>query len=77
VRYDARFNAIRFATPIVLRLRRQILSSLGEPLGGERDVATAIGATLGSLVAIAKRASRDVVTTLASQLIPALTSRSR
>ena len=77
VRYDARFNAIRFATPIVLRLRREILSSLGEPLGGERDVATVIGATLGSLVAIAKRASREVVTTLASQLIPALTSRSR
>ena len=77
VRYDARFNAIRFATPIVLRLRREILSSLGEPLGGAPDVATAIGATLGSLVAIARRASREVVTTLAAQLIPALTSRSR
>ena len=76
VRYDARFNTIRFATPIVLRMRRQILSSLGEPLGGERDMATAIGATLGSLVAIARRASRDVVTTLASQLIPALRSGS-
>ena len=75
VRYDARFNAIRFATPIVLRLRREILSSLGEPLGGERDVAAAIGATLGSLVAIARRASREVVTTLASQLIPVFTSR--
>jgi len=75
VRYDARFNAIRFATPIVLRLRREILSSLGEPLGGERDVATAIGATLGSLVAIARRASREVVTTLASQLIPVFTSK--
>jgi predicted unusual protein kinase regulating ubiquinone biosynthesis (AarF/ABC1/UbiB family) len=77
VRYDARFNAIRFATPIVLRLRREILSSLGEPLGGERDVATAIGATLGSLVAIARRAGRDVVTTVAAQLIPVLTSRAR
>ena len=76
VRYDARFNAIRFATPIVLRLRREILASLGEPLGGERDVATAIGATLGSLVAIARRASREVVTTLASNLFPVLTSRS-
>jgi hypothetical protein len=58
-----------------LRLRREILSSLGEPLGGERDVATAIGATLGSLVAIARRASREVVTTLASQLIPVFTSK--
>jgi predicted unusual protein kinase regulating ubiquinone biosynthesis (AarF/ABC1/UbiB family) len=77
VRYDARFNAIRFATPIVLRLRREILASLGEPLGGQPDVATAIGATLGSLVAIAKRASREVVTTLAANLIPALSSRSR
>ena len=77
VRYDPRFNAIRFATPIVLRLRRKILSSLGEPLGGERDVATAIGATLGALVAIARRASREVVTTVASQLIPVLTSRTR
>ena len=77
VRYDARFNAIRFATPIVLRLRREILSSLGEPLGAERDVATAIGATLGSLVAIARRAGRDVVTTVAAQLIPVLTARAR
>ena len=76
VRYDTRFNAIRFATPIVLRLRREILSSLDEPLGGQRDVATAIGATLGSLVAIAKRASRDVVTSLAANLSPAFTSRS-
>jgi predicted unusual protein kinase regulating ubiquinone biosynthesis (AarF/ABC1/UbiB family) len=75
VRYDTHFNAIRFASPIVLRLRRQILSSLGEPLGGERDVATAIGATLGSLVAIARRAGRDVVMTLASQLIPAFTTK--
>ena len=75
VRYDARFNAIRFATPIVLRLRREILLSLGEPLGGQQDVAAAIGATLGSLVAIAKRASREVVTTLAANLIPAFTSR--
>jgi predicted unusual protein kinase regulating ubiquinone biosynthesis (AarF/ABC1/UbiB family) len=77
VRYDARFNAISFATPIVIRLRREILASLGEPLGGERDVATAIGATLGSLVAIVRRASRDVVTTLAAQLIPALTARTK
>ena len=76
VRYDTRFNAIRFATPIVLRMRREILSSLGEPFGGQRDVATAIGATLGSLVAIAKRASREVVTSLAANLIPAFTSRS-
>ena len=76
MRYDARFNAIRFATPIVLRMRREILTSLGEPLGGQRDVATAIGAALGSLVAIAKRASREVVTTLAANLIPAFTSRS-
>jgi predicted unusual protein kinase regulating ubiquinone biosynthesis (AarF/ABC1/UbiB family) len=76
VRYDTRFNAIRFATPIVLRMRREILSSLGEPLGGERDVAVAIGATLGSLVAIARRASREVVTTLAANLMPALSLRS-
>ncbi|MCC7054930.1 MAG: AarF/ABC1/UbiB kinase family protein [Gemmatimonadaceae bacterium] len=77
VRYDTHFNAIRFATPIVVRLRREILSSLGEPLGGAPDMATALGATLGSLVAIARRASRDAVATLASQLLPALASRSR
>lgn len=77
VRYDAHFNAIRFATPIVLKHRRLILSSLGEPLAGEQDVATAIGSTLGALVAIAKRASREAVATLASQLLPALASRSR
>jgi predicted unusual protein kinase regulating ubiquinone biosynthesis (AarF/ABC1/UbiB family) len=77
VRYDAHFNAIRFATPIGLRMRREILTSLGEPLGGQRDVATVIGATLGSLVAIAKRASREMVTALAAELIPALSSKTR
>ena len=77
VRYDTHFNAVRFATPIVVRLRREILSSLGEPLGGTSDVAAAIGATLGTLVAIARKASRDVVTTLATELLPALASRSR
>ena len=77
VRYDARFNAIRFATPIVLRQRREILASLGEMPGSDRDVATAIGATLGALVAIVRRAGRDAVTTLASQLLPVLTEKSR
>lgn len=44
-----------------------------EPSG--RPHARAIGATFGSLIAIAKRASGDVVTTLEANLIPALGSR--
>jgi len=47
-RYDAYFNAVTFATPIAVRLRGEILSSLQEP--GEPSVIdwpTAIGAALG------------------------------
>jgi predicted unusual protein kinase regulating ubiquinone biosynthesis (AarF/ABC1/UbiB family) len=48
VRYDAYFNAVTFATPIALRLRSQIFTSLheaGQP--SPIDWPTAIGAALG------------------------------
>ena len=58
-RYDTRFNGVTFASPVALRLRREISGALREPgeselafLGGEFDVigaalATALGAEVG------------------------------
>ncbi|MCU0619025.1 MAG: AarF/UbiB family protein [Gemmatimonadaceae bacterium] len=74
VRYDARFNAIGFASPIVLRLRREILTSLGEPLATTGDWPTAIGGALGALVAVAKRAAGEAARVLAGELGPLLAS---
>jgi predicted unusual protein kinase regulating ubiquinone biosynthesis (AarF/ABC1/UbiB family) len=48
-RYDPNFNSIRTASPVVLRLRRELLSALvGDD--GTRDTATRLAATLGAVV---------------------------
>jgi hypothetical protein len=62
VRYDARFNAAMFATPIALRMRGRILASLreGQPEGAD-DWATAAGGALGEVAAIVTRAGREIV----------------
>jgi hypothetical protein len=60
VRYDESFNAITFASPIALRMRREILSSLGQSLPPE-DVATVVGAALGHAAGTAVKAGRDFV----------------
>jgi predicted unusual protein kinase regulating ubiquinone biosynthesis (AarF/ABC1/UbiB family) len=58
VRYDANFNPIQFATPIALRMRHDIMRSLGQTPGQPSpvDMATLVGAVLG-------RAARVVVNT--------------
>ncbi len=62
VRYDARFNAAMFATPIALKMRERILASLreGQPEGSD-DWAAAAGGALGEVAAIVTRAGREIV----------------
>ncbi|MCU0625552.1 MAG: AarF/UbiB family protein [Gemmatimonadaceae bacterium] len=72
-RYDARFNAVGFASPIVLRLRGRILESLGELGPGEAiDWPELIGGTLGDLVAVAKRAVGEAARVLGGRMGPAV-----
>jgi predicted unusual protein kinase regulating ubiquinone biosynthesis (AarF/ABC1/UbiB family) len=56
VRYDRHFNPILFATPIAMRMRREILQSLGRIDGQPPplDLATVLGTALG-------RVAREVV----------------
>jgi predicted unusual protein kinase regulating ubiquinone biosynthesis (AarF/ABC1/UbiB family) len=60
VRYDESFNAITFASPIALRMRREILASLGQSLPPE-DMATVVGAAVGHAAGVALRAGREFV----------------
>ncbi len=67
VRYDANFNAITFARPIAIRMRREILESLGR--AGEVppvDLPTLVGAALGYAAGVAVRTGRDVIGRLLS-----------
>jgi predicted unusual protein kinase regulating ubiquinone biosynthesis (AarF/ABC1/UbiB family) len=49
VRYDPHFNPIKFASPIALRLRREILYSLGRGELPPIDMATVVGTVLGKV----------------------------
>ena len=61
VRYDENFNAITFAGPIALRLRREILVSLGQGELPSLDLPTVVGAALGHAAGKAVRAGREFV----------------
>jgi predicted unusual protein kinase regulating ubiquinone biosynthesis (AarF/ABC1/UbiB family) len=60
-RYDARFNALLVVAPIALKMRREILSSLGELDRNEsRDTAQALGEFLRAAGGIVSRAAREL-----------------
>jgi predicted unusual protein kinase regulating ubiquinone biosynthesis (AarF/ABC1/UbiB family) len=59
VRYDENFNAITFASPIALRLRREILVSLGQGELPPVDLPTVVGAALGLAAGKAVKAGRE------------------
>jgi len=59
VRYDDNFNAITFASPIAIRMRREILVSLGQGELPPVDLPTVVGAALGHYAGVAVRAGRD------------------
>jgi predicted unusual protein kinase regulating ubiquinone biosynthesis (AarF/ABC1/UbiB family) len=61
IRYDARFNALEVATPILLRFRGRILAAIhdpDDPTGG--DWATSLGDFLGRASRILRRAGKDL-----------------
>jgi predicted unusual protein kinase regulating ubiquinone biosynthesis (AarF/ABC1/UbiB family) len=60
--YDAHFNALAFATPIAISLRGRIMASL-YPEGGAPavDPARVIGAAIGAVARIIRRAGTDLV----------------
>jgi predicted unusual protein kinase regulating ubiquinone biosynthesis (AarF/ABC1/UbiB family) len=72
-RYDPRFNAIHFASPIVLRLRGRILASLregGATLGDVPavDWPSLIGGALGRVAGAMSRAGRELALALATEM---------
>jgi predicted unusual protein kinase regulating ubiquinone biosynthesis (AarF/ABC1/UbiB family) len=71
VHYDARFNPIVFAAPIALRMRRRILSSLGDQPEPQRDpnewVYTLSG-VLGTFAGVFARAGRDFLSRLEAEV---------
>ena len=62
VRYDARFNAASFATPVALRMRGRIVASLreGAPPGSD-DLLASLGGVLGEVAGIVANAGRQIV----------------
>lgn len=60
VRYDGSFNPITFASPIAIRMRNEILSSLGHDVIGQVDLPTVVGAALGHAAGVAVRAGRQL-----------------
>ena len=61
-RYDARFNAIMFASPIAIRMRARIMASLSDGSGQSPvDMATVVGAALGHVAGLAVKAGRELL----------------
>jgi len=63
VRYDARFNAVTFAAPVALELRREIMDSLREP--GEPDPIPDWPALLDALLGRAAQRAEQVTIAVA------------
>lgn len=61
-RYDPRFNAIMFASPIAVRMRTRIMASLSDEAGRSPvDMATVVGAALGHVAGLAVKAGRELL----------------
>jgi predicted unusual protein kinase regulating ubiquinone biosynthesis (AarF/ABC1/UbiB family) len=70
VRYDPRFNAALFATPVALRMRSRIVASLD--MGGEpvtNDLAGLLGGALGAVARIVVRAGREIAGVLQERAV--------
>jgi predicted unusual protein kinase regulating ubiquinone biosynthesis (AarF/ABC1/UbiB family) len=75
VRYDARFNAVTFAAPVALRMRREIMASLRDPndptdTGLPVDWAPLLGRMAGEAAAAVVRAGRELGRELGAILRP-------
>lgn len=70
VRFIPNFSGVTFAAPVVLRMRREILESLGDaPRPATReDWAVALGGAVGSAVRILRDAGRAIAADLATRV---------
>ena len=83
VHYDPRFNPIVFAAPIALRLRRRILSSLGDqPVRDPNEWVYTLSGVLGAVAGVVTRAGRSFLSRLEAEFdaarppdIPRITRR--
>jgi len=83
VHYDPRFNPIVFAAPIALRMRRRILSSLGDqPARDPNEWVYALSGVLGAVAGVMTRAGRSFLSRLEAEFdaarppeIPRITRR--
>jgi len=68
VHYDPRFNPIVFAAPIALRMRRRILSSLGDqPTRDPNEWVYTLSGVLGAVAGVFTRASRSFLSRLEAE----------
>ena len=68
VHYDPRFNPIVFAAPIALRMRRRILSSLGDqPARDPNEWVYTLSGVLGAVAGVMTRAGRTFLSRLESE----------
>jgi predicted unusual protein kinase regulating ubiquinone biosynthesis (AarF/ABC1/UbiB family) len=68
VRYDRHFNPILFASPIAIRMRREILHSLGQGEAPPIDLASVVGTVLGRVASYVVQAGKEFVARLAEGL---------
>jgi predicted unusual protein kinase regulating ubiquinone biosynthesis (AarF/ABC1/UbiB family) len=69
VHYDPRFNPIVVAAPIALRMRRRILSSLGDrPETDPNEWVYALSGVLGAVAAVVTRAGKSFLSRLEAEL---------
>jgi predicted unusual protein kinase regulating ubiquinone biosynthesis (AarF/ABC1/UbiB family) len=68
VHYDPRFNPIVFAAPIAVRMRRRILSSLGDqPARDPNEWVYTLSGVLGAVAGVMTRAGRTFLSRLESE----------
>jgi predicted unusual protein kinase regulating ubiquinone biosynthesis (AarF/ABC1/UbiB family) len=68
VHYDPRFNPIVFAAPIALRMRRRILSSLGDqPTRDPNEWVYTLSGVLGAVAGVFTRAGRSFLSRLEAE----------
>jgi hypothetical protein len=69
VHFDPRFSPVVFAAPIALRMRRRILSSLGDrPTRDPNEWVYALSGVLGTVAGIMTRAGRSLLSQLEAEL---------
>ena len=67
-RYVPDFNPVGFAAPVILKHRRAVLAAMGDDVSARVDVAALLGKLAGEVANVVVKASREIVTMLASEL---------